>query len=457
MAPEEMVEQHDALNFSGNYRDDEHSSSATQPLEMEIGESASNPDHVHYLGVFQLAMIVWYNVSGGAFGVEESVRSAGFFVSLMGFLIMPFVWSLPEALMTAELGSAYPEAAGGVAWVEEAFGPAAGWQAGYLGWVAGATDNAIYPVLFLDYVMQLGFSAQIHEMNKFVRFCLLSSTSVLLGYLNWRGLHIVGNMSIVIGILSMAPFVAMVLIGLFKLDTSRWFEIPQPVTDSVGSEQESKGLMSGLFSSAILWRPLFNGLFWNLNSFDATASYSAEVRDPGYVLPRALLWGWALMLVGYLLPLLIAIGATDSQPSDWVDGYLTTAAEEIGGEWLGAWLVFAAGVSNIAQFEAELSADAFQLMGMAERGFVPQIFATRSQHGTPTFGIILGVAVIIMMGSFNFEELVEMLNFNYSVSLLLEYSAFIKLRISAPDGMLFFGRVTEQSNYILSRVFSHNS
>jgi len=449
MAPEEMVEKHDHLNISGNYRDDENCPSATQPLEMEIGESASNSDHVHYLGVFQLAMIVWYNVSGGAFGVEESVRSAGFFVILMGFLIMPFVWSLPEALMTAELGSAYPEAAGGVAWVEEAFGPAAGWQAGYLGWVAGATDNAIYPVLFLDYVMQLGFSAQIHEMNSFIRFCLLSSTSVLLGYLNWRGLHIVGNMSIVIGILSMAPFVAMVLIGLFKLDTSRWFEIPEPVTDAVGSEQESKGLMSGLFSSAILWRPLFNGLFWNLNSFDATASYSAEVLDPGYVLPRALMWGWALMLVGYLLPLLIAIGATDSQPSDWVDGYLTTAAEEIGGEWLGAWLVFAAGVSNIAQFEAELSADAFQLMGMAERGFVPKVFATRSQHGTPTFGIILGVAVIITMGSFNFEELVEMLNFNYALSLLLEYSAFIKLRISKPDGM-FFRRVTGRS-----KIFSH--
>ena len=455
MAPEEMVEKHNGLNNSGHYRDDENDTSATQPLEMEIGGAVSDSDNVHYLGVFQLAMIVWYNVSGGAFGVEESVRSAGFFVSLMGFLIMPFVWSLPEALMTAELGSAYPEAAGGVAWVEEAFGPAAGWQAGYLGWVAGATDNAIYPVLFLDYVMQLGFSAQIHEMNPFLRFSLLSSTSILLGYLNWRGLHIVGNMSIVIGILSMAPFVAMVLIGLFKLDTSRWFEIPEPSVIAGGeSEQESKGLLSGLFSSAILWRPLFNGLFWNLNSFDATASYSAEVRDPGYVLPRALMWGWALMLVGYLLPLMIAIGATDSEPSDWVDGYLTTAAEEIGGEWLGAWLVFAAGVSNIAQFEAELSADAFQLMGMAERGFVPKIFATRSQHGTPTFGIILGVAVIIMMGSFNFEELVEMLNFNYSVSLLLEYSAFIKLRISKPDGMLFARRVTERFNFVLSSMYS---
>jgi amino acid transporter len=57
---------------------------------------------------------------------------------------MPFVWSLQEALMTAELGTAFPEESGGVAWVETAFGQMAGWMAGYLGWIAGATDNAIY-------------------------------------------------------------------------------------------------------------------------------------------------------------------------------------------------------------------------------------------------------------------------------------------------------------------------
>ena len=69
-------------------------------------------------------MIVFYNVSGGPFGIEESVRSAGFLVSILEFLLMPLVWSVPEALVTAKLGSAYPEASGGVAWVEEAFGPA---------------------------------------------------------------------------------------------------------------------------------------------------------------------------------------------------------------------------------------------------------------------------------------------------------------------------------------------
>lgn len=289
--------------------------------------------------------------------------------------------------------------------------------------------DAIYPVLFLDYVFQLWTSAADDEIDPFVRFMLLASTTTLLGYLNWKGLHIVGNMAIVIGLISMSPFLIMVLIGIFKVDTSRWFEVPGD-----GGEETAQGLWPAIMSGAILWRPLLNNLFWNLNSYDATASYSAEVRDPGYTLPRALGWGVVFMMSGYMLPMLVAIGATDSEPEDWVDGYLTTAAEEIGGEWLGAWVVFAAGVSNIALFQAELSADAFQLMGMAERGFVPKIFATRSRHGTPTYGIILGVLVIIAMGSFDLEELIEMLNFNYAISLLLEYAAFMKLRISKADG-----------------------
>lgn len=112
---------------------------------------------------------------------------------------------------------------------------------------------------------------------------------------------------------------------------------------------------------------------------------------------------------------------------------MAQVASEIGGPWLGAWTVFAAAISNIALFQAELSADAFQLMGMADRGHIPKLFSKRSRYGTPTNGIILGTAVIVVMGTSNFDQLIEMLNFNYALALLMEYSAFIKLRISQPQ------------------------
>lgn len=393
------------------------------------------------IGVIPLAMIVFFNVSGGPFGIEETVRSAGFLYAILGFAIFPFIWSVPESLITAELGSAYPEASGGVVWVEEAFGKRAGFQAGYLGWIAGATDNAIYPVLFLDYVIQLWSSAG--TINPFIRYILIAAVSAILGFLNWLGLEIVGKMSVFIGILSLAPFVVMIGLGIFQIDPHRWLETLNDLSNSTSHEAIDQnietrssfvGSVMTIASSQILWRPFLNNLFWSLNSFDSTASYSGEVDNPGRTLPRAMFFAVMMVACGYLFPLMVAIGATDSSPEEWIDGYMATAAGSIGGEWLEAWVILAAGVANISLFQAELSADAYQLMGMADRGFVHKIFSTRSRYGTPTYGILLGVIVIVSMGSFDLERLVELLNMNYALSLLMEYAAFYKLRLSKPEG-----------------------
>ena len=93
------------------------------------------------LKLWPLAVLVFYNVSGGPFWIEPSIRAAGNFYAILGFIVFPFVWAIPEALVTAELGSALRDPSAGVAWVEEAFGEGMGGMCGYLGWISGATDN----------------------------------------------------------------------------------------------------------------------------------------------------------------------------------------------------------------------------------------------------------------------------------------------------------------------------
>jgi amino acid transporter len=95
--------------------------------------------------------------------------------------------------------------------------------------------------------------------------------------------------------------------------------------------------------------------------------------------------------------------------------------------------VLAAAVSNIALFEAELSGDSYQLMGMADRGLIPKLFTKRSRFGTPKNGIIVGTVIIIVLCVADFDQLVEMLNFAYSMAFLMEFSAFVKLRITHAD------------------------
>ena len=69
-------------------------------------------EHTQKLGVFTLAVLVFYKVSGGPFGAEPTVKAAGPLFAILGFIIFPFVWAIPEALVTAELGSAFPEPSG---------------------------------------------------------------------------------------------------------------------------------------------------------------------------------------------------------------------------------------------------------------------------------------------------------------------------------------------------------
>jgi amino acid transporter len=139
--------------------------------------------------------------------------------------------------------------------------------------------DAIYPVLFCDYVLAVmsgnkdgsdidGTSQK--ALDPTLRFFLLSTTSIILAYINWRGLPVVGKMSVAICVISMSPFIIMVVVGAFKVDPSRWFERPIQDTDSILSGLDDD-ITGGFFPAAalggILWRPYLNNLFWNLNSF----------------------------------------------------------------------------------------------------------------------------------------------------------------------------------------------
>jgi amino acid transporter len=185
--------------------------------------------------------------------------------------------------------------------------------------------------------------------------------------------------------------------------------------------------------AGVLWRPFINNLFWNLSSFDVGASFAGEVENSDRVFAKAMFLSIFFVVASYIFPLLVAVGVSDTLQEDWKAGHLTVVAGEIAGPWLAGWTVLAAAVANIALFMAELSGDAYQLMGMADRGLIPKVFCKRSRFDTPTNGILVGTFVIFCLSVCDFDALVEMLNFAYSVSLLMEFSAFIKLRITDDD------------------------
>ena len=52
-----------------------------------------------------LMVLIFFEVSGGPVGIESAVSSGGPLLAILGFMIYPFVWSIPEALITAEMAT----------------------------------------------------------------------------------------------------------------------------------------------------------------------------------------------------------------------------------------------------------------------------------------------------------------------------------------------------------------
>lgn len=79
-------------------------------------------------------------------GIEELIATAYPLYCLIGLLGLPWFWSLPPALITAEMSSALPSNMGYIIWVKTAFGNFASFQVGCWRWVNQLFDNALYPV-----------------------------------------------------------------------------------------------------------------------------------------------------------------------------------------------------------------------------------------------------------------------------------------------------------------------
>ncbi|MBA0749217.1 hypothetical protein Gogos_003166, partial [Gossypium gossypioides] len=375
---------------------------------VTIGEVPTPPaDNFKKVSVLPLIFLIFYEVSGGPFGVEDSVQAAGPFLALLGFLVFPFIWSIPEALITAEMGTMFPENGGYVVWVASALGPYWGFQQGWMKWLSGVIDNALYPVLFLDYLK----SAIPALGGGWPRIFAVLALTLVLTYMNYRGLTIVGWVAVLLGVFSILPFVVMGFVSIPKLKPSRWLVVNIHHVD---------------------WNLYLNTLFWNLNYWDSISTLAGEVENPKKTLPKALFYALILVVIGYFFPLLVGTGALPLDRELWTDGYFSDIAKLLGGVWLRWWIQAAAAMSNMGMFVAEMSSDSFQLLGMAERGMLPEFFSKRSRYGTPLIGILFSASGVLLLSWLSFQEIVAAENFLYCFGMILEFIAFIRLRMKYP-------------------------
>ncbi|HVE78958.1 MAG TPA: APC family permease [Gemmatimonadaceae bacterium] len=363
------------------------------------------------LSTAPLVFVMYFNISGGPFSTETLVREAGPGLALLILLLVPLVWSLPETLIVAELASALPLEGGYYRWVDRAFGRRWAFLNGWWTWLYSIVDMAIYPVLFNQYLRWFfpGLGAP---------FEWLVSLAVIWGAtaINLRGALPVGRVSIAAGALVLGPFLLLAAAALPRMTHPPW----QPF--AAGDAGGIGGL--GLALSVALW---------NYIGWDNASTVQGEVRDASRSYPRALAVALPLVMLGYFVPLLPALGATDWR--GWEDGGWPAIALAAGGRFgpvLVPLVALAGMVSALALFNALLLVYSRIPLVMAEDGLLPSAIARTDRRGAPRAAVIASAVMYSLFALVSFGQLVVADVVLYALALMLEFGALIRLRVREP-------------------------
>jgi amino acid transporter len=364
------------------------------------------------LGLLPLAAIVFFNVSGGPYGVEDAVSSFGPGLVLLLLVLTPVLWSLPVALAMAELAAAMPDEGGYVTWVRRAFGPFWSFQVGWWSWIDSFVDVAVYPALFVEY-LKFWYPA----MGPFERWLLAVLFIAVLTALNVVGARPTGRAAVALSILALLPIAALVAVGLATATQVPW----RPFT----AEGRSLGAGLGVGLAVVMW---------NYSGWDTPSTCLGETRTPEHAFRRALFVALPVIAAAYLLPVgaVLATGATDW--AKWETGALPILARAVGGAWLGHAVALGAVVSAAGLFLTLLLTNSRLPYVLARDGFLPAgLGALHPRFGTPWVAVVLSAVLYAAFAAFSFKELIVLNVWLYSLSLLIELAAFVHLRVRAPE------------------------
>eukprot|EP01065_Artemidia_motanka_P026721 TRINITY_DN31982_c0_g1_i1.p1 TRINITY_DN31982_c0_g1~~TRINITY_DN31982_c0_g1_i1.p1 ORF type:complete len:532 (+),score=171.35 TRINITY_DN31982_c0_g1_i1:54-1598(+) len=379
------------------------------------------------LSLGPLLGVLFVAVIGGAYGLEDCVRTGGPLVTIIFLCVLPWLWGLPTALCVAELGSAVPSNAGVDMWINIAFPPWFTCMSLCWTFFINRVDNSLYPNLFVDYLAQIVDLAGWHKALLkcgFVLFCMA---------INIRGVEIIGQAGIALALLSVLPFVAMVAWEVPQLNTEDWNHVP----------------------ASIDWKNFLPMIAWNVSGFDSAGHIVEEVKAGAKTLVVALVQLLVITQLVYLLPILAGVsaqsrrgyGGSDSSGSgleartdysDWEDGYFATVSDWVGGEWQRYLMVIGGCMSALGFMASLLCTTSRALQGHAALGLFPApvcrfLTYMHPTYRTPVNAIVvnsllcLGISLIL-----EFDTLVNVDQVLYSLRLMAIFGACFIIRVRYP-------------------------
>src|SRR2546425_903168 len=173
---------------------------------------------------------------------------------------------------------------------------------------------------------------------------------------------------------------------------------------------------------------------WNYIGWDNASTVQGEVKNASRSYPLALAVALPFVIIGYFVPLLAALGATDWKT--WTEaGWPQIAAAAAGnaGRWIAIWIALGGMVSALALFNALLLGYSRIPFVLAYDGLLPKTLAKLDVHGTPRTAIIVSAVFYSLFALVSFSKLVVADVLLYSFALFLEFGALVQLRKTEPS------------------------
>ena len=358
-----------------------------------------------------MAAIFFFNVSGGPYGIEDMVPAFGPGMTLALLLLTPLFWSLPVALAMSELAAALPDEGGYVTWTRRAFGPFWAFQVGWWSWIDSFVDVAVYPALFVEY-LQFWFPA----LAPLERWLLVVTFIVVLTGLNLLGVRPTGHAAVALAVVALLPVAALTVVALVGPRVVPWAPLAP-----AGQGLEALGLGLAV-------------MMWNYSGWDTPSTILGETRTPERAFRSAMFLTLPILVAAYLLPVGAALASGALPWGEWTTGALPIVAREVGGRWLGHAVAAGAVLSTAGLFMSLLLTNSRLPYVMARDHAMPRwLGAVDSRFGTPWTAVVLSAALYAAFAVFSFKELIVLNIWLYSLSLLVELAAFVRLRVAAPE------------------------
>jgi amino acid transporter len=363
------------------------------------------------VGLFSFVFVMYSYNTAGPFGLEDQVRTSGPGMALIYQLLIPFFWCIPISLVAAELTTAMPVEGGFYRWTRAAFGDFWGFLAGWWNWCASFLLGALYAVLFTDYL-----AFYFPQLTGWRHFLVAVSVIAVIGYVNVRGIRLVGKVATILelGILA-------VVLVMCALSVRMWHFNPfvpvvpphKPVFQVFGV-----GLALGL---------------WLYAGYEQVSSVAEEVENPQRNYPLALAWVVPLSMATYLLPTACALAALGDWEK-WNTGYFSQAATLIGGPVLGFAITAAAAVMNLSILNSTILTTTRMPSSMAEDGYLsPFLARLHPKFGTPWLAIMLSAAIYCLLAWHSVTQLISVyIWLRIATSILTVLSAW-QLRRTRPE------------------------